>query len=192
MMKNTEESAWERSFQTRPRLTPEEAHRVVVLRSRLTGLRYLSSEYLLRRAMHSGTKSERTAWQSVWALSVFVEHAKRFPRQGELYPYLHGILDESKILEDLDLPPMDVLPIGDASEAQKSLLEDLVGRNLLLAEEVSVLSNNLQRSAKNVAVAAEHLRKNYTPEVSYGISFVQALEKFAKEVEVLRQANSQT
>jgi hypothetical protein len=185
-MKNTEESAWERSFQIGPRLTPEEVHRVVVLRSRLTGLRYLSSEYLLRRAAHSGTKSERTAWQSVWALSVFVEHAKRFPRQGELYPYLHGILDESKILEDLNLPPMDVLPMGDASEAQKSLLEDLVATNLLLSKKVSLLAatldnalNAIEHSVK-VARDGEVLRKESSDN----------FERFAREGQAIRRANS--
>jgi len=189
-MKNTEEKTWERSFQTGPRLSPEEVHRVVVLRSRLTGLRYLSSEYLLRRATHSGTKSEKVAWESVWALSVFVEHAKRFPRQGELYPYLQKVLDESKTLEDLDLPPMDVLPMGDASEAQKSLLEDLVATNLLLTRKARILSDNLQRAAKNVGVAAELLTKDLTEDSSYDKSLPLALGKFAKEVEAIRMANT--
>jgi len=185
MMKNTEESAWERSFQTRPRLTPEEVHRIVILRSRLTGLRYLSSEYLLRRAAHSGTKSERTAWQSVWALCVFVEHAKRFPRQGELYPYLHGILDESKILEDLDLPPMDVLPMGDAQEAQKSLLEDLVAQNLLLSKQALVLSQNFEKSIRNLVVLLEV----HAGSISLSEESWKKLATFAREAEAIRQAN---
>jgi len=184
-MKNTEESAWERSFQTRPRLTPEEVHRVVILRSRLTGLRYLSSEYLLRRAAHSGTKSERTAWQSVWALCVFVEHAKRFPRQGELYPYLHGILDESKVLEDLDLPALDVLPGADAWEAQKSLLETLVARDLELSSKVRVLSQNLETCQKNLLVLLEAYEHP-------GRTFVrpEKVRDFASQVEAIRQHNS--
>jgi len=186
-MKNTEEKTWERSFQTGPRLSPEEIHRVVVLRSRLTGLRYLSSEYLLRRANHSGTKSEKLAWESVWALSVFVEHAKRFPRQGELYPYLHGILDESKTLEDLDLPPMDVLPMGDASEAQKSLLEDLVATNLLLSKKVSVLNDNLGRSVKNIRVVVELMTKDSGHDFG---PYPEALAKFAREAEAIRLMNT--
>jgi hypothetical protein len=187
-MKNTEESAWERSFQTGPRLTPEEVHRVVVLRSRLTGLRYLSSEYLLRRAMHSGTKSERTAWQSVWALCVFVEHAKRFPRQGELYPYLHGILDESKILEDLNLPPMDVLPMGDASEAQKSLLEDLVATNLLLSKKVSVLAATLGHAISAIEHSVKVARDGDVLVKESADNF----ERFAREGQAIRETNSLT
>jgi len=146
MKLQTEEQKWERSFQTGPRLTPEEAHRVVVLRQRLTDLRYLSSEYLLRRATLSPTKGGKIAWQSVWALMVFVEHQKRFPRQGELYPYLHKILDESKVLEDLDLPELDVLPNSEAQEAQKSLLEKLRGDVTVLSNRNKNLSNALSRS----------------------------------------------
>jgi len=126
-MTRTEEQNWEKSFQTGPRLTSAEAHRLVVLRQRLTELRYLSLEYLLRRAASSASKGERTAWQSVWALVVFSEHHKRFPRQGELYPYLHKVLDESKTLEDLQLPTIDTsFPAHDSGqEAQKSLSEQL-------------------------------------------------------------------
>jgi len=142
-MSNTEEKAWERSFQTKPRLSPEEAHRVVVLRQRLTALRYLSSEYLLRRAVLSGTKSGRTAWESVWALLVFVEHQKRFPRQGELYPYLHKVLDESNTLEDLKLPEIDSLDLGDSLEAQKGTLESLVNENLDLRSRLSKTKKHL-------------------------------------------------
>jgi len=135
-MSNTEEKAWERSFQTGPRLTPEEAHRVVVLRQRLSGLRYLSSEYLLRRATLSRTKQERIAWESVWALVVFVEHHKRFPRQGELYPYLHKTLDESKVLEDLKLPEIDSLDLRVTEEAHKGTLESLVATELELRSQL--------------------------------------------------------
>jgi len=127
-MVRTEEQIWEKSFQTRPRLSPAEAHRLVVLRQRLTELRYLSLEYLLRRANFSASKGERVAWQSVWALVVFVEHHKRFPRQGELYPYLHKVLDESKTLEDLELPTMDAsisASIDSGRDAQKSVSEQL-------------------------------------------------------------------
>jgi hypothetical protein len=126
-MVRTEEQLWEKSFQTKPRLSPAEAHRLVVLRQRLTELRYLSLEYLLRRAHFSASKGEKVAWQSVWALVIFVEHHKRFPRQGELYPYLHNVLDESKTLEDLNLPTIDSSFAGFDSglEAQKSLSEQL-------------------------------------------------------------------
>jgi len=125
-MVRTEEKVWAQSFQTKPRLSPAEAHQLVVLRQRVTELRYLSLEYLLRRAAHSDTKSERVAWESVWALTVFVEHGHRFPRQGELYPYLHKVLDESRTLEDLNLPPVDIsLPPYGPQDAQKSVLETL-------------------------------------------------------------------
>jgi len=187
IVNSTEEQNWEKSFQTRPRLSKEEAHRVVVLRSRLTGLRYLSSEYQLRRASLSGTKSERTAWQSVWALSAFVEHARRFPRQGELYPYLHGILDESKTLEDLDLPPMDLYPSDAANDAQKSILEDLIGANLLLSQEVLLLSQNFQKSLRNLEACANALDPSMTTFVD-----VQKVRTFVREAEAIRKANSQT
>jgi len=133
---STEEKTWEKSFQTRPRLSPQEAHRVVVLRQRLTELRYLSSEYLLRRATLSNTKSEKTAWESVWALVVFVEHHRRFPRQGELYPYLHEVLDESRPLESLKLPEIDIESVQVSLEAQKSLLETLQHDKAVLADRL--------------------------------------------------------
>jgi len=136
-MSNTEERTWESSFQSRPRLSPEEAHRVVVLRQRLNGLRYLSSEYLLRRAKLSPTKGQRNAWESVWALLVFVEHQKRFPRQGELYPYLHKVLDESNTLEDLQLPELDSFELEETQESYKMTLESLVGENLVLRDWAS-------------------------------------------------------
>jgi hypothetical protein len=127
-MVRTEEQIWEKSFQTKPRLSPAEAHRLVALQQRLSELRYLSLEYLLRRANFSPSKGEKVAWQSVWALVVFVEHHRRFPRQGELYPYLHNVLDESKTLEDLKLPTIDTSfsRIESGHEAQKSLMEQLI------------------------------------------------------------------
>jgi len=148
-MSNTEEKAWAQSFQTGPRLSPQEAHRSAVLRQRLTGLRYLSSEYLLRRATHSGTKSERVAWESVWALLVFVEHQRRFPRQGELYPYLQAVLDESKLLEDLDLPEIDISPIsGQPQDAQKDVLESLVVERIELLARCKLLDDRLEKSLR--------------------------------------------
>jgi len=129
-MVRTEERNWERSFQTKPRLSPAEAHALVSLQTRVTELRYLSLEYLLRRATASGTKSEKVAWESVWALVVFVEHQRRFPRQGELYPYLHKVLDESKTLEGLQLPDIDFSKSSPgAPEAQRSVLEQLISEN---------------------------------------------------------------
>jgi len=116
---------------------------------------------------------------------VFVEHAKRFPRQGELYPYLHGILDESKILEDLDLPPMDVFPMGDAQEAQKSLLEDLVAQNLLLSKQALVLSQNFEKSIRNLVVLLEV----HAGSVSLSEESWKKLATFAREAEAIRQAN---
>jgi hypothetical protein len=89
----------------------------------LTEVRYLSFEYLLRRAALSDTKSEKVAWWSVWAIQAFVERLHRFPRQGELYPYLHDVLDESKTFEGLKLPPLVYTKEDSPGEAQRSLLE---------------------------------------------------------------------
>lgn len=189
MKPTTEEQIWEHSFQSGPRLTPEEAHRVVVLRQRLTDLRYLSSEYLLRRAVLSPTKGGKIAWQSVWALMVFVEHQKRFPRQGELYPYLHKILDESKVLEDLELPELDVLPNSDAQEAQKSLLEKLRGDVSTLASRNKNLSNALGRSLSQTSKLLEFDREEVG---SAGLSSESHAAQVAlwSKLESIRKENS--
>jgi hypothetical protein len=100
-------------------------------------------EYLLRRAAYSGTKSEQVAWWSVWAVVVFVEHEHRFPRKGELYPYLHNVLDESKTLEGLKLPKLEFLPGTGPGEAQRTSTESL-------QHEVSVLRQKLQSVHKLV------------------------------------------
>jgi hypothetical protein len=145
-MASKNEAEWSASFQRRPRLTPEQAQRVVALRQRLTEQRYLSFEYLLRRATSSGTKSEQVAWWSVWAVQVFVEHQHRFPRKGELYPYLHKILDESKTLEGLKLPPLESLPGEGPREAQRTSMESL-------QHEVSSLRKKLQSANREVQTA---------------------------------------
>jgi hypothetical protein len=161
-MVRTEEQLWEKSFQTSPRLSPAEAHRLVVLRQRLTELRYLSLEYLLRRANFSASKGERVAWQSVWALVVFVEHHKRFPRQGELYPYLHNVLDESKTLEELKLPTIDSSFAGLDSglEAQKSLSEQL-------RSDVTSLRASHERVLREVSAFEQELSKQSQDDLTY-------------------------
>jgi len=148
-----------------PRLSPEEALRATQLRNRLTEMRILSSEYLLRRASIARSKSGKIGWWSVWAVMVFCEYHHRFPRQGELYPYLHKVLDESRTLEDLELPPLTSLPGEDAQEAQRGTLEQLQHDVLDYKSRMSTLhsrvESNLVEIRKISADKAEISTKDY-------------------------------
>jgi len=129
--------------------SPEAALRTLQLRERLTEMRYLHLEYPLRRAFCS-VSSEKKAWWSVWAISVFVERQHRFPRKGELYPYLHMILDESKTMEELKLPPLESLPGEGPKEAQRTSMERLQHENCLLRKALSLATSDLKTFASAI------------------------------------------
>jgi len=80
---------------------------------------------------------------------------------------------------------LDVLPGADAWEAQKSLLETLVARDLELSSKVRVLSQNLETCQKNLLVLLEAYEHP-------GRTFVrpEKVRDFASQVEAIRQHNS--
>jgi len=172
--KDTADQSFERSFEhSKPRLTAAEAANVVSLRTRLTELRYLSLEYLLRRASQADTRSAQTAWRSVWAIVVFCEHYNRFPRQGELYPYLHKVLDESKTLESLELPALTSQSAQEAWSAQRSTLE-------ALQHEVSLYHRKISKIERALAFAVEANAAQSAKGISYlsTSSVVSLLQEF--------------
>jgi hypothetical protein len=160
------EGDWESSFQRRTHLSPEEARSLVLLQARVSELRYLSSEYLLRRASFSDTKSEKVGWWSIWALTRFVESHHRFPRQGELYPYLHKVMDESKTLEELQLPPLDLNQVKELQtcqmthlQAQQASLNALSTRLSTLREKSQKILEKLQNRTPYTNQDVEELRR---------------------------------
>jgi len=176
-MTTNPDKEWDKSFD-KPRLSPEEALRVVQLRNNLTEIRYLSSEYLLRRANLSNTKSEKVAWRSVWAIVVFVEHYHRFPRQGELYPYLHKVLDESKTLEDLKLPPIAFQQVMELGNCQKTVLEDLRAQVSSFQRKLESVQGILNREASRQSALAQskNIPSNMKEHLASWAAWLRSLE----------------
>lgn len=147
MSLNKPDLEFEKSFRKSRSLTPAEAQQQLRMKLLLSSKRQTALEYLLRMASLSTTKAGKIGWRSLVALFVFVEHKGRFPRQKELYDYLHRVLDESSILEHLDLPPISFETVKMSQEASRQMvLEEQVAlplaqqRMTLAAEKISSLA----------------------------------------------------
>jgi len=58
-------------------------------------------------------------------------------------------LDESKLLEDLDLPEIDISPIsGQPQDAEKDVLESLVVERIELLARCKLLDDSLEKSLR--------------------------------------------
>jgi hypothetical protein len=125
------------------------------MKLRLSVRRYSALEYLLRMAGLSSTKAQKVGWRSLAALFVFVEHEQRFPRQGELYSYLHSVLDESKSLEQLDLPPISIETVTQSLEASRLEISKDQQELASLRERVSQTLESIQKLQKDLPKRTE-------------------------------------